>query len=96
MTEIKPYSVKVKYEDAYRYKQYPWFVSPYKKLLKTWLVPEFMTLESTKMVVNPQNKGFADLGIKPISFGHKAHELVNEITWMYNARDVSKRDSANA
>ena len=55
-----------------------------------------MTLESTRMVVNPANKGFEDLGIKPISFGHKAHELVNEITWMYNARDVTKRDTFNA
>lgn len=96
LTEIKPYSVRVKYEDAYRYKQYPWYTSPYKKLLKTWLTPEFMTLESQNLVVNPENKGFKELGIKPISFGHKAHELIQEVTWMYNARDVSKRDSANA
>ena len=34
LTEIKPYSVVVPLEKAYEYKQYPWFVSPYKKLFK--------------------------------------------------------------
>jgi hypothetical protein len=47
------------------------------------------------LVVNPKNKGFEDLGIKPVSFGHKAHELVAEITWLYNTHDETKRDSAN-
>jgi len=83
-------------ERAYEYKQYPWFISPYKKLFSRWLNPEFMTIESQELLVNPDNKGFADLNIKPISFGHKAHELIQEITWMYGARDVSKRDTANA
>ena len=55
-----------------------------------------MTLESQNLVANPENKGFAELGIKPVSFGHKAHEMVNEITWMYNSRDVTKRDTANS
>jgi len=55
-----------------------------------------MTVESQDLICNPANKGFADLGIKPISFGHKAHQVVEEITWMYGARDVTKRDSANA
>jgi len=96
LTEIKPYSVQVKYEDAYRMKQANWLLSPYRHLFNTWLNPEFMTLESQNLVVNPNNKGFADLGIKPISFGHKVHELVNEITWMYGARDVTKRETANA
>jgi len=58
--------------------------------------PEFMTIESQELVVNPQNKGFADLNITPVSFGHKSHELVNEITWMYGSRDVSKRDTMNS
>ena len=34
LTEIKPYSVSVPLEQAYDYKQYPWFISPYKKLFK--------------------------------------------------------------
>lgn len=72
-TEIKPYSVVVPLETAYRYKQYPWFLSPYKKLFTRWLNPEFMTIESQDLVCNPQNKSFADLDIKPTSFGHKAH-----------------------
>jgi len=96
LTEIKPYSTVVKLEQAYEYKNYPWFLSPYRKLFSTWLHPEFITQESQKLVVNPHNKGFADLNIVPISFGHKAHELIAEITWLYNSRDVTKRDSANA
>ena len=55
-----------------------------------------MTAEAQDLVCNPDNMGFADLGIKPISFGHKAHQVVEEITWMYGARDVTKRETANA
>jgi len=55
-----------------------------------------MTLEAVDRVVNPKNKGFEDLNMKPVAFGHRAHELVNEMTWMYGARDVTKRDSQNA
>ena len=45
--------------------------------------------------MNPSNQGFDDLHIKPISFGAKAHELVNDVYWLYNAHSVSKRDTAN-
>jgi len=55
-----------------------------------------MTVESQDLLCNPDNKGFSDLGIKPISFGHKAHQVVEEITWIYGARDVTKRETANA
>ena len=96
LTEIKPYSVQIPLEQAYDYKQYPWFISPYKKLFKQWLVPEFMTIEAQELKVNPQNKGYADLNVKPISFGHKSHEIIQEITWMYNTHEVTKRDAANA
>ena len=96
LTQIKPYSVVVKLEDAMEYKQYPWFVSPYKKLFKQWLNPEFLTIESQTLKASSDNKGFADLNITPISFGHKAHELIQEITWMYNNHDETKRDTANA
>ena len=96
LTEIKPYSVVVPLEKAYEYKQYPWYTSPYKKLFKQWLNPEFITIESQNLHVNPANKQFEDLNITPISFGHKAHELIQEISWMYNSHDVTKRDSANA
>ena len=54
-----------------------------------------MTVESQNLVVNPENKGFADLHIKPISFGAKAHELVNDIYWLYNSHEVTKREGAN-
>lgn len=64
-------------------------------MFRTWLNPEFMTLESQNLVVNPENKGFEDLHIKPISFGAKAHELVNEVYWLYNSHEVTKREGAN-
>lgn len=46
LTEIKPYSVQVKLEKAFEYYQYPWYTSPYRKLFRAWLNPEFMTIES--------------------------------------------------
>ena len=55
-----------------------------------------MTVESQDLVVNPQNKGFKDLNVVPISFGHLAHEVISEITWMYGSHEVTKRDAANA
>lgn len=55
-----------------------------------------MTIEAQELKVNPNNKGYADLNVKPISFGHKSHEVIQEITWMYNTHEVTKRDSANA
>lgn len=54
-----------------------------------------MTIESQNLVVNPDNLGFEDLRIKPISFGSKAHELVNDVYWLYNSHTVTKRESAN-
>lgn len=53
-----------------------------------------MTAEAQDLICNPQNKGFADLNIKPIAFGQKAHEYVNEVYWLYNHHEVTKRDSA--
>ena len=54
-----------------------------------------MTIESQNLVANPENLGFDDLHIKPISFGAKAHELVNDVYWLYNAHTVTKREGAN-
>ena len=76
ITQIKPYTATVKLEDAYEYYHYGWYQSFYRQMFRTWLNPEFMTIESQELICNPQNKGFADLHIKPISFGAKAHELV--------------------
>ena len=58
LTEIKPYSVVVPLEKAYEYKQYEWFQSPYKKLMKPWLVPEQMTIEAQELLCDPDNLGF--------------------------------------
>lgn len=95
ITQIKPYTSLVKLEDAYQYYHYKWWQSFYRQFFRVWLYPEFMTVESQDLVVNPENKGFADLHIKPISFGAKAHELVNDIYWLYNAHEVTKREGAN-
>lgn len=54
-----------------------------------------MTLESQNLVVNPLNKGFADLHIKPISMGTKVHDLVSDVYWLYNSHDVNRREGAN-
>lgn len=96
LTEVKPYTVVMPLEQVYQYKHYEWFQSPYKKLFKHWLTPEFITVDSQELVTSPDNLQFSDLGIKPVSFGHKAHHLVAEITWMYGSRDVTKRDTANS
>lgn len=45
--------------------------------------------------MNPSNKGFEDLYIKPVSFGQKVGEYVQDITWAYNAQDSTKRENAN-
>lgn len=46
LSEIKPYSVVVPLELAYKYKQYPVWSSFYRKLFKPWLNPEMLTIES--------------------------------------------------
>jgi hypothetical protein len=55
-----------------------------------------MTTEAQDLVCHPKNKGFEDLHIKPISFGHKVHEYVNDVYWLYNSQSTTKRESANA
>ena len=54
-----------------------------------------MTIESQNLVTRPGSLGFEDLHIKPISFGAKAHELVNDVYWLYNAHTGTKREGAN-
>lgn len=94
-TGVKPYTAVVKYEEAMEYYHYKWYQSFYRQLFRTWLFPEFMTMEAQDLVVNPKNKGFADLHIKPVSFGQKVHEYVQEINWLYNSHDSTKQQSAN-
>jgi NADH dehydrogenase (ubiquinone) 1 alpha subcomplex subunit 9 len=95
VTGVKPYTNLVKFEDALEYYHYKWYQSFYRQLFRTWLFPEFMTMEAQDLIVNPKNKGFADLHIKPVSFGQKVHEYVQEINWLYNAQDSTKQQSAN-
>ncbi len=53
-----------------------------------------MTAEAQDLVVNPQAKGFADLYIKPVAFGQKIQEYINDIYWLYNSQEVTKQQSA--
>ncbi len=95
ITMLKPYSVQVKLEDVYEQYYKPWWGSFYRQLFRQYLFPEAMTAEAKELIVQEGAKTFEDLCIKPISFGHKAHELVNEIYWLWNANDRSKRENAN-
>lgn len=60
------------------------------------LAPEMILEDTVDIVCNPNNKGFEDLFIKPISFGSKVQEYVQDIMWFNNSNDTTKRDSANA
>ena len=93
--QIKPYVSTVKLEDAYYYHHMQWWQSFYRQMFRTWLNPEFLTIESQNLTVSPGSLGFDDLHIKPISFGAKAHELVNDVYWLYNAHTTTRRDNAN-
>lgn len=46
LTEIKPYNTVIPFETALDYKQYRWYLSPYRKIFRTWLYPEFITQEA--------------------------------------------------
>lgn len=92
---IKPYTSLVKLEHAFEYYHYKWWQSFWRQHFRTWLYPEFMTVEAQDLVVNPDNKGFADLYIKPVSFGQKVQEYVNDVYWLYNTQEVTKQSSAN-
>lgn len=93
--QIKPYTNLVKLEQCYDFYHTKWYQSLYRQFFRTWLYPEFFTVEGQNLVVNPKSKGFADLHIKPVSFGPKANELVAEVHWLYNTHEVTKRESAN-
>lgn len=60
-----------------------------------WMFPEFMIGEHVDVTVNPDAKGFEDLCIKPISFGHKCKDYVSDIYWSYNTHGETPTDAAN-
>jgi len=92
---IKPYSAVVKLEDAYDMKYRNRALSLPRYGVSKWLHPEFLTIEAQKLVVDPSKKGFADLYVKPVSFGQKSHEYIAELYWMYNHHFENKREEAN-
>jgi NADH dehydrogenase (ubiquinone) 1 alpha subcomplex subunit 9 len=95
LARVKPYTATVPYEKALEYYQYGDYLSFYRQLVRTWLYPEWMTLEAQNLVVNPENKGFADLSIKPVSFGQRAEHYVQEIYWLNNLHTETKREEHN-
>ena len=92
---VKPYTTLVKMEHALEYYDLRWYNSVWRKLIGYWLLPEFMTQEATDMLCDPKNKSFADLAIKPVSFGHRCHEYVQEIYWLHNTHIMTKRELMN-
>jgi len=50
ITQIKPYVTTVPMEDVYYYKHMHWAQSFYRQMFRTWLNPEFMTIESQNLV----------------------------------------------
>lgn len=46
ITQIKPYTTVVPLEAAYEMYHYKWYQSFYRQMFRTWLNPEFMTIES--------------------------------------------------
>jgi len=95
ITEIKPYTNLVPLEKVYEYYHANRWISPYRYLFNAWLYPEIMTQEAQHLVVKPGSKGFDDLHIKPISFGTKVHEMVDDVYWLYNSHEVNRREGAN-
>lgn len=53
------------------------------------MYPEFLIGESVDVTVAPDAKTFEDLYIKPVAFGQKAKEYVNELYWYYNTHSES-------
>lgn len=67
--QIKPYSAVLPLDRIYEeYHKCRW-TSFWKNTVRYHLNPESIAHEGIDCVVNPENKGFADLHIKPVSFG---------------------------
>lgn len=84
ITGVKPYIVPLKMETVMEWAQSPQGTSFYNYMGKYWMYPEFMINETIDITTNPDEKSFADLNIKPISFASVAKTYVNDILW-YNA-----------
>lgn len=94
--EIKPYVIPVKLEDAFDYRYMKFYSSFYRILARYWLYPEMLLGESIDVTTSPDNLSFEDLYIKPVSFGHKSHEFVQEVSALWNDHTETKQNEANA
>lgn len=96
ITQIKPYIIPLKMELIQDWMRSPLFSSVYTVLGRYWLKPEWVVQEAMNVTCDPENLGFADLSVTPVSFGHKAHEYVSDIYWAYNSHYETNRDGLNA
>lgn len=95
ITLIRPYIIPIKLEVAMEW-MHSWKLSSvYRYFGKYWMYPEFLIGEHVDVTVNPDAKGFKDLYIKPVSFGHKAKEYVNDVYWSYNYHQENTSDGMN-
>lgn len=84
VTGVKPYIIPLKLETVMEWYHAPRLSSHYRYMGKYWMYPEILLNESLDITANPDEKSFADLHIKPISFASNVKEYVNDILW-YNA-----------
>lgn len=96
LCNINPYSQVVKLEEVFDMYHKPWYASVYRQLFRQYLKPDIMMNEFFESKVNPANKGFEDLHIKPVSFGQKAQEHINELYWQNNNYDETARQGASS
>lgn len=80
---VKPYVIPIPLEIAMEWMHSPKLSSFHRYAGKYWMYPEILMNETIDIVANPDEKGFADLNIVPISFASNVKEYVNDILW-YN------------
>jgi len=95
VTGIRPYIIPLKLETVMDWASSPKLSSAYRYAGKYWLYPEFMFGEHHDIVVNPNEKSFEDLYIKPVSFGQNVKEYVNDILWLHNNQPETKEANSN-
>lgn len=65
-------------------------------LIHPYMYPHFLIEEACNAVVRKDAKGFKDLHIKPVSFGQKVVNLVENVAWEWNSHDETRRETANS
>lgn len=95
VTQIKPYIIPVKFEDALELMRTPKFVSASRLLAKHFMYPEWMVGEAINVLADSDRLGFKDLHVTPVSFGQKVNEYVADVYSMYNSHFETNREHNN-